>query len=85
MKYHEEYRNNNRDIIHQQQNEKYKQNPEKYKLKSKLIYEKNKEKLLEKQQCECGSEYVAMGKLRHLRTKKHLQWLNSQQTQENLS
>jgi hypothetical protein len=53
-------------------------------IKFKEKYEKNKEKIKEqnsiKTKCECGSEYVRNSKIRHLRTKKHITFLNKAET-----
>ena len=40
-------------------------------------YEKNKEKLFKKIDCECGSTYIHKHKSRHLKTIKHLSYIES--------
>lgn len=55
-------------------------------------YIKNKDILLEKQRqkrkntnqskkCECGSDYTISNKSRHIKSKKHQNWLNNQKTE----
>lgn len=50
-------------------------NNEEIKKRKKIYYEKNKEKFLEKMECECGGRYDHMTKKRHLRSKKHTNYL----------
>ena len=40
--------------------------------KRKLYYDKNKEKLNENINCECGGKYQFRSKARHFKSKKHL-------------
>ena len=46
--------------------------------KAKQHYEKNKEKLHEKFSCECGGKYTYKHKLTHLKTKKHLEYIDAE-------
>ena len=45
------------------------------KIENKEYYVKNKDKLLQKIKCYCGSEYVYAGKARHQKTSKHLNFI----------
>ena len=40
----------------------------------RLYYQKNKEKINQKISCECGGHYILIGRNRHLKTKKHLDY-----------
>lgn len=40
-------------------------------IQQKKYYEKNKDKLLEKIECECGGTYSIISKTTHFRTNKH--------------
>ena len=55
----------------------YNQNKEKLKQNSKEYHEKNKETLLNKKLCECGSEVSHVGISRHLKTIKHQTYITS--------
>ena len=59
------------------QKEYRKNNKEKNKERKKEWYEKNKEKLNEKCNCSCGGKYIKRDKARHLKTKKHQNYLDS--------
>tara|TARA_R100000951_G_scaffold107970_3_gene103833 strand:+ start:581 stop:1084 length:504 start_codon:yes stop_codon:yes gene_type:complete len=58
-----------------------KNNNEKVREISRLYYEKNREKIIEKAKekhnCECGGKYMYANKTRHLKTKKHLDYLGN--------
>ena len=73
LKYHKEYYENNKD-----KNKEYRENN---KDKIKQYYEDNKNKILEqgkiKMTCECGSICRKAYKARHERTKKHLNFINT--------
>ena len=73
----------------QYQKDYYIDNKDKAKNKAKEYYETNKEKLKEyretnkdkaneKFDCECGGKYTNCGKSQHLKTTKHLNYLESQ-------
>ena len=66
LKYAEEYRNNNLKKVSECK---------------KKWYQKNKENILnkikEKFDCECGGKYTRAHKVRHLKTKKHQNYLNT--------
>lgn len=68
-----EYRKNNRDKIAEQRKQYNKKNKE----KRKQYYENNKEYYQEYVTCECGKIYQRCGKQRHLRTQKHLAYLET--------
>ena len=50
-------------------------NKEKIKIQKQEKYNKNKEKLLEKFNCNCGGKYIFNHKLRHIKSKKHQDYL----------
>lgn len=62
------------------------ENKEKVKEYKDSWYQKNKEKILEKQKqifiCECGSEVRCAGKSEHLRSSKHKIFINSLNLQD---
>ena len=70
-----EYYENNAEQIKEYQKEYREKNA----VKIKEYNEKNKEKLTEKFDCECGGKYIFKNKSRHLKTKKHLDFMNSHQ------
>ena len=72
--YKKEYRENNKEYI----KECDKKHAKKYR-------ENNKEKIKEKFNCECGGTYRRRDKLKHFRTKKHIDFMNSQQDLQTLA
>jgi len=62
----------NYDYYHKYKDEKR----ESKKITDKEYYNKNKDKLLANIVCECGSNYGYVGKSRHLKTQKHIKYLN---------
>jgi hypothetical protein len=56
-----------------------KDNKEKYNHKANEYYNKNKDKLKQKKIiCECGATIQILGKSMHLKTNKHLTFINKQ-------
>jgi hypothetical protein len=47
------------------------------KIKCRKYYNKNKERLNKKITCDCGSIYSYKGKNRHLKSKKHIDYINT--------
>tara|TARA_R110000764_G_C10699214_1_gene345008 strand:- start:14 stop:421 length:408 start_codon:yes stop_codon:yes gene_type:complete len=45
--------------------------------RNKIYQEKNKEKLHEKFDCECGGKYIYKSKSIHFRSKKHINWIDN--------
>ena len=76
----QEWRNDNKLIIAQKKAEQYQRNKEHILEKVKTYYKKNKALIDEKHKahfiCECGCEYSYSHKTRHLKSKKHLSFLN---------
>lgn len=74
------YRENNKEKIAEKDKQKYESNKEKYAEKSKQRYERNKEKIAEKGKvkitCDCGSICRISDKSRHLKSKKHQEYLS---------
>lgn len=77
-----QYRQEHKHEISEQQKIYREEHREDLSEKKKIYREKNKHILYEKQNqkftCVCGSQYTRVNKLRHLKTKKHLQFLESQ-------
>jgi hypothetical protein len=68
---HKEYRENNKEKIKEKDKEYRDKNREKEKQRVKDYYDKNRESIL----CECGGKYHLFNKARHLKTKKHQDYL----------
>ena len=71
-----EYRENNKD----KRKEYYQENKDKIKEKTKKYKEKNKEHIKEinkqKINCDCGGKYTHTNKASHMKTKKHIDYIN---------
>ena len=80
-----QYYENHKDEYKQYQEQYRKNNAEKIKQNLKQYYETNKKELnktrLEKIQCECGSEFCRIHLSRHMKTKKHIEYINKHKTQ----
>jgi len=87
-----DYYKNNKDKIVEHKKQKYidnrdevlkrvKEYSEKNKEKIQKYKEENREKLNEKKRekfaCECGGHYCRSGKVKHLKTKKHINYINN--------
>ena len=68
-----EYKENEKEKRSLKSKERYEKNKDKIKLKKKEKYEKNKEKV----NCICGSCFLKHGLNNHLRTKKHIDFINN--------
>ena len=83
--YGRQWKQNNRDRINQQRNERRKENPEKtreeYKKHGALYRERHRDRLNEKAStkidCECGGKYTLSHKAEHMNSKKHLTHLGA--------
>ena len=79
--YQKEYYENNSENIKEYQKEYKKEyreiNSEKIREQNKEYYENNSEKLNEKCSCDCGGKFTYKNKLRHLKTNKHLDYINN--------
>lgn len=71
-----EYREQNKDKIKDKWKEYYDNNKDKINEKRKEYREQNKDKLNEKFKCECGGCYILRHKAKHLKTKKHQNYLS---------
>lgn len=69
------YRQKNKQAILQKSKEYRENNKEAILEYQKEYYEKNKEKINEKITCECGGRYSHQNKAKHLKTKKHLKFV----------
>lgn len=71
----------NKERVLEQHKEYYEANKERLMEQKKEYYEINKEKINqkknEKHNCECGGKYTITHKSKHLKTKKHLKYLES--------
>ena len=69
------YRQKNKQAILQKSKEYRENNKEAILEYQKEYYEKNKEKINEKITCECNGRYTHQNKAKHLKTKKHLKFV----------
>lgn len=76
--YHQQYREQHRNENIEYSNNYYQKNKEILKEKQREYHEKNKEKINEKYVCACGGRYIFQNKNRHLKSKKHLKFSQSQ-------
>jgi len=79
--YHKDWYEKNKNKIIEQQKNYYEENKDK-KLKQQKNYRKNnKDKISERNkikiECECGSKYTKCNKSTHIKTKKHLNYINN--------
>jgi predicted GIY-YIG superfamily endonuclease len=74
--YSKKYRKDNKESLAEKQKKIYKNNKEKIRERQNKYYELNKEKLLEKFDCNCGGIYSTTNKQRHLKSKKHQNFIN---------
>ena len=68
-------RDENRDNINKQAREHYKTIREEKIEQTKQYRNDNKEKLHEIQKCECGGKYIYRGTCQHVKSKKHLDYI----------
>jgi hypothetical protein len=71
------YRQDNRDSITEKQKEYYHDNRESINEQQRKYRQDNREFINEKFNCDCGGKYTRYHKPRHLKTKKHLDYINS--------
>jgi len=81
--YGKEWREKNKELIKEKKKEYSENNKEHIKKYKKEWGEKNKELIKEKKtekfDCDCGGKYLHNNKARHLKTKKHIAFMNSHQ------
>lgn len=79
-----EYYNENKDAIKEHKKQYYNDNQEKILEKKKEYYHNNKEQIAEKNKeqimCECGSSIRKKELFRHYKSKKHINFINQQQS-----
>ena len=66
----------NRNIAGRGSKEYYDENKEHKKAQSKQYYDEHKEHINAKHNCDCGGRYTNVYKPRHLKTKKHQDYIN---------
>ena len=71
------YREENLEKIKEKKREYYKENAASILQKQKEYHEKNAEKLNEKNICECGGHFTTRNKHNHIKSKKHITFLNN--------
>jgi len=75
------YYNKNKNEILENQKNYQEQNKDKIKIRKQNYYEKNKNKIKEKNKikiiCDCGGKYTLGQKIRHLKSKKHINYINN--------
>ena len=76
-----EYNEKNKEKIKEKNKEWYEQNKEIIKEKSKEWYEQNKEKINRKYICECGSECFFRSRNKHMKSKKHINFIENKNLQ----
>jgi hypothetical protein len=70
-----EWRQNNKEIINEYSKEYRQNNKHKKKEYNEEYYNLNKDKLYQKYDCKCGGKYTHQHKSRHLKTKKHQEYI----------
>lgn len=76
-KLNEKYYEENIDAILEQKKQYYEAHKDDIKEKAKEYRAKNKDKFSESFQCECGSHYTFDSKRKHIKTKKHIKYIES--------
>lgn len=74
-----EYYLDNKPVIYARNERWRKNNKEKTRLYARNLYHKNKEKILQKIECECGSKFCKSQTNRHLRSIKHQKYLKDKE------
>lgn len=69
------YREKNKETINEKSKEYRKNNKESISEYQKEYYQENREKLNQKITCECGGRYTHQNKAIHLKTKKHIKFV----------
>jgi len=76
-----EYRNDNKEQISEQKKQYYNDNKDKILERQKQYYNDNKEQILEQRKqritCECGSSIIKHSAKKHIKSKKHINWVNN--------
>jgi len=70
-----EYQQDNKEKIKEQKKQYRSDNKDNIQQYKKRYYTENKEKLKQKFNCLCGGKYILANKLRHLKTKLHIDYL----------
>jgi len=87
--YKQQYREQNADKIKEYFKQYREQNADKLKAKDKVYKEQNKYKIKayreQKIKCECGAVITRSGKSQHLKTKKHLNFINNLHAESSLN
>jgi hypothetical protein len=76
-KYKEDYRQQNKEQIAKNLADYYQQNKDKLVKQQANYYQQNKEKILQKFDCECGGKYIHKTKTRHIKSKRHQDYLTN--------
>ena len=82
LQYHKEYYILNKKAIDDKCKARYDKQSDNYKTRSKEWYNNHKEDILKQIKCDCGGKYILMGKHRHEKKRKHLNYIND--IQENI-
>ena len=72
-----EYRENNKENLKKYEKEYFVNNKESIKKKHKLYRQDNKEKINKNFICECGGKYQHQSKSRHIKSKKHQDYMKN--------
>lgn len=80
--WHKQWYIDNKDRILENQKQFYKDNKDRILENKKQFYKDNKDKISEKRNqkfnCECGGKYTDRHKSRHLKSKKHLKYMDTE-------
>jgi len=67
----------NKELIQAKRRVRYLENKERHNKQSLAWYEENKERVNEKFKCECGGKFTHRHRIDHLKTSKHIKWLEN--------
>lgn len=84
LEYQKEWREANKEALLEKAKQYYEENKQEVLEKAKKYYDENKEKKKQKYTCECGSVINICCKARHMKSKKHQKFINSNITDINV-
>ena len=75
LEYYKQWKDNNKEYFNEYQKQYHENNKEKRNIQSREHYQNNKEKLNAKYNCECGGRYTHCHRTRHMKSKKHKEYM----------
>jgi len=72
-----EWREEHHDKIRENDKKYYEENRDKIRERTKQYYLQNRDKILERNSCVCGGKYSKLYKTKHLKTNKHISYINN--------